>query len=109
MTRTILTALLLFLMVASVQAATVNLAWDASTSSGIVSYNVYRSTTSGSGYVKIGSSTTLSYSDATVPNTGQRFYYVVTALNVGGAESGYSNEVFFVEVPGSPTNLRRIP
>lgn len=95
--------------VALAQAATAKLAWDVSPSAGVVSYNVYRSTTQGSGYVKIGSSTTLAYTDATVPSTGQRFYYVVTSVNAGGAESGFSNEVFFVESPAAPPNVRVVP
>ena len=56
-------------------------------------YNVYRSTVSGGGYVKIGSLVTnLNYHDTTVQN-GTAYYYVVTALNILGEESANSNEV----------------
>jgi hypothetical protein len=56
-------------------------------------YNVYRSTTSGGGYVKIVNLTTNnSYYDATLLN-GLAYYYVVTALNILGEESSYSMEV----------------
>jgi fibronectin type 3 domain-containing protein len=75
-------------LTASAGSGIVNLSWNAST--GATSYKVYRSTTSGSGYANIGSSTTTSFSDTTVIN-GTTYYYVVTALNANG-ESGYSNE-----------------
>lgn len=56
-------------------------------------YNVYRSTTSGGSYVKIASLVTnLTYSDGAVQN-GTAYYYVVTALNILGEESAYSDEV----------------
>ena len=70
----------------------VTLTWAASTSAGVAGYNVYRSTTNGNGYVKIGSTTTqLIYVDASVVNA-TTYYYVVTAVDVSG-ESGYSNPV----------------
>src|SRR5215831_19175776 len=68
----------------------VTLTWVASTSAGVTGYNVYRSTTNGNGYVKIGSTTTqLIYVDASVVNA-TAYYYVVTAVDLSG-ESGYSN------------------
>ena len=70
----------------------VTLTWVASTSAGVTGYNLYRSTTNGSGYVKIGSTTTqLIYVDASVVNA-TTYYYVVTAVDVSG-ESGYSNQI----------------
>ena len=66
------------------------LTWDAV--EGVDGYNVYRSTTSGSGYVKINSSlvTTTTYTDEnTTP--GVTYYYVVTSV-ADGRESSYSNE-----------------
>ena len=70
----------------------VTLTWVASTSAGVTGYNVYRSTTNGNGYVKIGSTTTqLIYVDASVVNA-TAYYYVVTAVDLSG-ESGYSNPV----------------
>jgi hypothetical protein len=71
---------------------TITLNWTASTSTGITGYNIYKSTTSGSGYVKIGSvgGTILTYVDA--PGvSGSTSYYVVTAV-AGTAESVYSNQ-----------------
>jgi hypothetical protein len=66
-------------------------------------YNVYRSTTSGGGYTKIASLVTnATYLDNSVQN-GTAYFYVVTALNILGEESTYSNEV--VARPASVTVL----
>jgi len=75
----------------------VNLNWVASTASGVVGYNVYRSTVSGGPYTKIVSSpvTGTSNSDSTV-QSGTTYYYVVTSVGQNGAESGYSNETMAV-------------
>jgi hypothetical protein len=75
---------------------TVALTWTASTS--VVSgYNVYRSTTSGTGYVKLNGTLVpaVDYSDSSVVN-GTTYYYVTTAVDAGGDESGYSNEASVV-------------
>ena len=71
---------------------TVSLSWIASTST-ISGYNVYRSTTSGSGYVKINSSLVsgLAYTDSTV-SSGTTYYYVTTAVDSSGTESAFSNQ-----------------
>lgn len=72
----------------------VNLNWNASTTSG-VTYNLYRSVTSGSGYGLVASAlTALSYSDTTVAS-GTTYYYVVTAFD-GSTESTYSNQATVV-------------
>ena len=72
----------------------VMLKWTASPSAGVTGYNIYRSTTSGSGYSKINSSPVggLSYTDATVVN-GQTYYYVTTSVNAAGDESSYSTQI----------------
>jgi len=71
---------------------TVGLSWTASTST-VSGYNVYRSTTSGSGYSKLNSSLvpSVSYTDTTVQN-GTTYYYVTTAVDSNGDESTYSNQ-----------------
>jgi hypothetical protein len=71
---------------------TVGLSWNASTST-VNGYNVYRSTTSGSGYVKVNGSLVsgLSYTDSGVQN-GTTYFYVTTAVDSIGDESVYSNE-----------------
>jgi hypothetical protein len=70
----------------------VSLSWTDSDSS-VSGYNVYRGSVSGGPYSRINSTleSTPSYSDTTVV-AGQTYYYVTTAVNGGGAESGYSNE-----------------
>jgi hypothetical protein len=72
----------------------VMLKWTASPSAGVTGYNIYRSTTAGSGYTKIDSSSVsaLTYTDATVVN-GVTYYYVTTSVNVSGDESSYSEQV----------------
>jgi hypothetical protein len=68
---------------------TVDLTWDSS--SDAVGYNVYRSTTSGSGYTMVNTSldSTTAYTDSTVVS-GLTYYYVAAAVNASGDESGYS-------------------
>ncbi|MGA8677388.1 MAG: choice-of-anchor D domain-containing protein [Candidatus Acidiferrales bacterium] len=71
----------------------VDLSWTASASSGVVGYNVYRGTSSGS-YSRIASLVSgTTYTDSTV-QSGQdiTYYYVVTSLNSSGVESADSNQ-----------------
>jgi hypothetical protein len=57
-------------------------------------YNVYRSTVSSTGYIKLNSSLVsgLTYTDSSVQN-GTTYFYVATAVDSGGTESSYSNEM----------------
>jgi hypothetical protein len=73
---------------------TVDLSWNASTSTSITGYNVYRGTVSGGPYSKINSvlDPSMSYGDSTV-QSGQAYYYVTTAVDSAGVESSYSNQV----------------
>ncbi len=73
--------------------------WTASPSSEATGYNVYRSTVNGSGYAKINSSPVagLTYTDGTVA-ASQTYYYVTTAVDDSGDESGYS-EVLQIIIP----------
>jgi hypothetical protein len=77
-----------------VSSHSVVLAWSPSTTTGVVGYNVYRSTTSGGAYEKI--STTLlaglGFIDGTV-NSGTTYYYVVTSELLSGAESAFSEPI----------------
>jgi hypothetical protein len=68
----------------------VELSWTASTSAGIVGYNVYRAIGTG-GYSKLDSSivTGLKYTDVTV-TAGTTYKYVVTAVDSLGLESPFS-------------------
>jgi fibronectin type 3 domain-containing protein len=89
--------------------ASVALAWAAV--SGASSYNVYWSkaagvTPGGAGVTKIGSLTSTSYSHVGLVN-GDRYYYVVTAVNSSG-EGKASSEVSAAPqapAPGRPQNL----
>lgn len=70
---------------------TVTLAWAPSTVAG---YNVYRGTVSGGPYTKINTAldSAAKYVDTTV-QSGQTYYYVVTAVSTAGVESAYSKQV----------------
>jgi hypothetical protein len=61
---------------------------------GIAGYNVYRATQSGGPYTVANSSLigASSWNDDSVQN-GQTYYYVLTAVDTSGNESGYSPEV----------------
>jgi len=66
--------------------------WSASTSSDVTGYYAYRSTTDGSGYVKLNPSSptsSLQFTDTSV-QAGVTYYYVVTAVNSSDVESADS-------------------
>jgi len=81
---------------------TVNLSWNASTSSDVTGYNIYRAvfTTSCGSYSKINSllDTSTLYTDSSVVN-GTSYCYASTAVNSSNEESGYSNIVSNVQIP----------
>jgi cellulose 1,4-beta-cellobiosidase len=81
----------------------VSLTWNSV--SGATSYNVKRSTTSGSGYATIASPTSPTYTDTPLTN-GTTYYYVVSAVSVGG-EGSNSSEVSATPAvpPPAPTGL----
>jgi Abnormal spindle-like microcephaly-assoc'd, ASPM-SPD-2-Hydin len=67
----------------------VDLNWNSST--GAVSYNIYRKLSTDSGYSQISSfDTTTAFTDNNV-TAGQTYDYVVTAVDGNSQESGYSN------------------
>jgi Cep192 domain 4/Abnormal spindle-like microcephaly-assoc'd, ASPM-SPD-2-Hydin/Protein of unknown function (DUF1573) len=72
----------------------VTLNWTASSSTGVVGYYVYRSTTSGTSYSRLNSSpsSAIKYTDGTV-SSGATYYYVVTAVDSSGTESAKSGQV----------------
>ncbi|HTT19569.1 MAG TPA: choice-of-anchor D domain-containing protein [Candidatus Sulfotelmatobacter sp.] len=72
----------------------VDLSWNASTSTSVAGYNVYRSTSATGSYSRINAvlNPSMSYSDSTV-QSGQTYYYATTAVDSSGAESTYSNQV----------------
>ena len=75
----------------------VTLSWAASSSRGVVGYNVYRSPVSGGPYARItsGPDGSLSYTDIAV-SAGKSYFYVVTAVEGNGTESTYSNQAMAV-------------
>ena len=72
----------------------VDLSWNASTSTSVAGYNVYRSTAPGGPFSKINPSlnSSMNYSDGTV-QSGQTYYYATTTVEANGVESSYSNQV----------------
>ena len=70
---------------------TVDLTWTASPDA--VGYNIYRGAVSGGPYTMINSAldSTTAYTDSTVVS-GQTYYYVTTAVDGNGIDSGYSNQ-----------------
>ena len=71
----------------------VSLAWS-ETSSGVVGYNVYSSTQPSGPYSRLNTApvATMAYTDNTV-QSGQTYYYWITALDSSGNESAFSSDV----------------
>jgi hypothetical protein len=70
------------------------LSWKRNRELDLAGYNVYRSKTAGSGYRRINHSLVSrhKFTDRRIVK-GRTYYYVVTAVNTSGGESGYSHEV----------------
>ncbi|MBN2333827.1 MAG: hypothetical protein JXO49_12080 [Deltaproteobacteria bacterium] len=96
MRKTIIIATILLVvgMAFSAHALTVTANWTANSESDLAGYNIYRSTSSGSGFTKLNPSliTNPSYIDTVNGEIESTFYYVVSAVDSSGNESGYSNE-----------------
>ena len=82
------------LLAATPTDAGASLSWSAST--GAVTYNLKRSTTSGGPYVIIASPITPGYTDTSTV-VGQTYYYVVTSVNATG-ESTDSAEITLTDL-----------
>jgi hypothetical protein len=78
---------------AAAENITASLDWADNNESDLGGYNIYRSTSSGSSYVKLNDSilTSSNYTDNTVSNSIM-YYYVVTAVDTNDNESDYSVE-----------------
>jgi hypothetical protein len=72
---------------------TVSLQWNDNTEGDLAGYNIYRSTTSGTGYTKLNSTLVLTsdYTDNAAANYTS-YFYVVTAVDIDANESGNSNQ-----------------
>lgn len=79
-------------------AHTVDLNWPAE--EGATQYQVYRSSTSGSGYSRVYQGTAANFTDTNLDES-QSYYYVVTYRDAT-SESAYSNEVAVTTKPGTP-------
>jgi|GEM_PF-283760 len=90
--------------------STVGLDWNDNSEGDLAGYNIYRSTTSGSGYTQLNGSllTSSNYTDNSVTN-GTTYYYVVTATDTNSNESDYSGEASATPAdttaPAAPTGL----
>jgi len=75
-------------------------------------YNFYRSTTSGSGFVKLNSglATGCQFTDTTVL-AGSTYFFVGTAVDASGNESSFSNQITTVipATPPSPSGVKVNP
>jgi len=87
----------------------VTLNWDANTEVDLAGYNVYRSTTPGSGYIlqngSLLGSPEFTDNDVSYYTT---YYYVVTAVDTYNYESGYSDEVEAVSVDSRTVLLNAV-
>src|SRR5690606_33805953 len=94
-------------LIASAGDGTVGLDWNNNSEGDLAGYNVYRSTTSGSGYSQINGSlvTSSDYTDNSVTND-TTYYYVVTAVdNTPNAnESSNSSQASATPVGAVPDN-----
>jgi sugar lactone lactonase YvrE len=57
-----------------------------------VAYNIYRSTTAGTGYEVVGNTQATSHADKQNIESGQTYYYVLTAMNTEFEETAHSEE-----------------
>lgn len=69
--------------------------WTDNTEPDLDHYNVYRSTVQGGPYVKVNvdNVSQSDFFDSGLPDS-TTYYYVVTAVDLAGNESGYSDEAF---------------
>lgn len=70
----------------------VTLAWNGSSGSGVVSYNVYRSTSASGPFARVGNATGTSFTDTSV-QAGLTYFYTVTAVSSANVESTESTLV----------------
>ncbi len=114
MKKLLLVPIFLILWSTVSHAAPVNLAWDAVTDADLAGYRVYQTTVSGqytfgSGneVVQIPAGTEVAQVDVPIDET---YFWVVTAFDTTGNETGPSNEVMQVDItpPGVPGNFRKL-
>src|SRR5688572_3294233 len=101
-------ALVALLITSSLNAATVNLAWDPSPTTTVTAYKIYETVATGNPFnlVATVSSSTLSFSRTA---TQTMRYYVTAYDGASGLESAPSNIIIYtppVVAPAPPSNLR---
>lgn len=109
MKKLILILAILLIPLFAFAATSVTLNWDPNTEPDLAGYRLYRSTTSGSGYSKVGEITAPSTEFTDTVIMDGTYYWVVTAFDANGNESGFSNEVSAVldsTPPGAPAGLK---
>ena len=81
---------------------TVTMMWDPSPESDLAGYRIYQSKVGGGPYARIGQIQVMAVPEFTT------YFWVVTAYNTAGMESGYSNEVSktIATAPAPPKGLR---
>jgi hypothetical protein len=84
--------------------AQVTVGWTAVT--GATSYNIYRSTASGTQGTKIGTSSTAGYTDSSAVN-GIAYYYTLTAVNSAG--EGVASSQSTVATPSASIVVQKVP
>lgn len=80
----------------------ITLAWNPSPTPDVTGYSIYYGPATGTynQVVRVGNTNT-----ATIPDliVGQTYYFVATAVDSSGLESGYSNEISYTPVASGPT------
>lgn len=108
MRKLLLVLMMLLVPTLAGAATTVNLAWDANTEADLSGYRLYQSTAAGGPYTMVQTLGKVTTTSVTGLPDG-RFYWVLTAFDTVGNESGYSNEVTFSAdstAPAAPRALR---
>jgi chitodextrinase len=90
-------------LIATAGPGSVSLDWADNSEPDLASYSLYRSTTSGGGYSLVAEGLTSSQYSDTGLSGGTTYYYVVTAKDTSGNESGDSNEAS--ATPSEPPQL----
>jgi fibronectin type 3 domain-containing protein len=98
-------------LVATAGATSISLDWADNMEPDLASYHVFRSTTAGSGYVQLTTSTVSAATDSAV-TVGTTYYYIVRALDAVGNVSAASavGSALFVDIvaPAAPIGLTAV-
>lgn len=105
----ILAVLLLLIPALVFGAATVKFGWDGNTETDLAGYKLHQAMQQGGPYTQLGSDLPAANVDYTLTDViDGTYYWVLTAFDTEGLESGNSNEVSLTidtTAPGAPTNF----